>query len=141
MVSDVTDQIEDELSAALAEPVGALLGLDLGEMVRQRISDLAPLIAHQLAQEDDDRLAAETVVDVLSALGEPDPEWWQTPVGRLCARSLGHDDAEAVTRSMAAAMLGVHPGTVAQLVHRGTLERHPDGGIRRSSVLARIGAR
>ena len=38
-------------------------------------------------------------------------------------------------------MLGVHPGTVAQLVHRGTLDRHPDGGILRASVLQRLARR
>lgn len=60
---------------------------------------------------------------------------------RVCARSLGRDDAEAITHSVAAAMLGVHPGTVAQLVHRGTLDRHPDGGILRASVLQRLARR
>ena len=29
-------------------------------------------------------------------------------------------------------------GTVAQMVHRGTLDRHPDGGVLRSSVMARL---
>ena len=33
---------------------------------------------------------------------------------------------------------GVTPGTVAQLVHRGTLDRHPDGHITRASVLMRL---
>ena len=62
-------------------------------------------------------------------------------LGRLCARSVDYGDSDSVTRSVAAAMLGVHPGTVAQLAHRGTLDRHPDGGITRASVLLRIATR
>lgn len=34
--------------------------------------------------------------------------------------------------------LGVHPGTVAQWMHRGALDRHPDGGVLRASVLQRL---
>jgi hypothetical protein len=37
-------------------------------------------------------------------------------------------------------MLGVVRGTVSQMVARGTLDRHPDGGVLRSSVLARLAA-
>lgn len=92
-----------------------------------------------------DRLSAQTVIDLMCVLwphGSPEdsgcPEWWRTPLGRLCARSLGTDDAEAVSRSVAAAMLGVTAGTVQQLVHRGTLDRHPAGGVLRASVLQRI---
>lgn len=35
-------------------------------------------------------------------------------------------------------MLGVRPETVAQLTHRGTLDRHPDGGILLASVLRHL---
>jgi hypothetical protein len=134
-MTDVSRQLEDDLDRALTGPVGALLGLDLAEKIRERITARAPMLAAQLTQDADDRLAGETVIDVLTAVwpsGDPDPDWWRTPLGRVCARSLGNDDAEAVTHSVAAAMLGVTRGTVAQLVHRGTLDRHPDGGVTRA---------
>jgi hypothetical protein len=137
-MTDVSRQLEDDLDRALTGPVGALLGLDLAEKIRERITARAPMLAAQLTQDADDRLAGETVIDVWPS-GDPDPDWWRTPLGRVCARSLGNDDAEAVTHSVAAAMLGVTRGTVAQLVHRGTLDRHPDGGVTRASVLMRIG--
>ena len=138
--SPVVRQLVDEIDRALVGPVRALLGQDLGDRLWERLRERSPMLAAQLGGDDDD-IAAELVVDVLNLLwpgGDPDPEWWRTPVGRLCARSLGTDDADAVTRSVAAAMLGVHPGTIAQLVARGRLERHPDGGITRASVLMRL---
>lgn len=66
---------------------------------------------------------------------DPEPQWWRTPLGLAVARSVGRDDTVSVSRSVAAAMLNVHPGTVAQWAHRGKLGRHPDGGIQLASVL------
>jgi hypothetical protein len=140
-VTELERQIADELDRVLVHPVRLLLGHDLAELLDERARSQARVLAWQLAQDEDDRLAAQTVIDLMCALFphcDPAPEWWRTPAGRLCARSLGRDDTEAVTRSVAAAMLGVTPGTIAQLVHRGTLARHPDGGISRASVLARL---
>lgn len=138
----VASQLVGELEATLVDPVRSLLGLDLADALSRRLADRAPMLAGQLADEaDDDRTAGQVVGDVMGALwphGDPDPEWWRSPVGRLCARSLGRHDADAVTQSVAAAMLGVTRGTVAQLVHRGTLDRHPDGGVTRASVLMRL---
>lgn len=142
MTTAAAAQLTDELGRALVQPIRSLLGMDLADLVEERIDDRAGLLAAQLAQDDDDRLAAETVIDTLGLLwphGVTDPDWWRTPVGRLCARSLGRDDAEAVTHSVAAAMLGVTRGTIAQMAHRGTLDRHPDGGLTRASVLMRLG--
>lgn len=103
------------------------------------------LVVAELAQDDDAQLAAEACLSVLSVLwpnASPEDcgraDWWQTPLGRLCARSLGRDDSESVTQSVAAAMLGVTRGTIAQMLHRGNLDRHPDGGVLRSAVMARL---
>lgn len=110
-----------------------------------QIRSVAEATCAALAQDADDKLAAEACLSVMTVLwphGSPEdvgePGWWRTPLGRLCARSLGRDDTEAVTHSVAAAMLGVTRGTVAQMVHRGTLDRHPDGGVLRASVLQRL---
>lgn len=141
----------DAVAAQLTEELGqrawelaALLGPDVADELRRRIRSAVPILAAQLLQDDDDRLAAQTVIDVMCALwphGQPedaDPDWWRTALGRACARSLGRADAESVSQSVAAAMLGVTRGTVAQLVARGTLDRHPDGGVLRASVLQRL---
>lgn len=145
MADPVVSQIRGELDRALAGPVGSLLGLDLSQQISQRILARAPMLAHQL-QDADDRLAAETVIDLMTALwphAAPEhvgrADWWQTPLGRLCARSLGRSDSESVTQHVAAAMLGVTRGTIAQMLARGTLDRHPDGGVLRASVLQRLG--
>jgi len=144
-LDDVTAQLVDELDRAICVPVRSLLGLDLDDLLGERIRARAPGIAAQLCQDEDDALAAETVIDIMGCLwpncapedgGEA--EWWRSPLGRMCARSLGHADSDAVTLSVAAAMLGVHPGTVARYVHDGRLEKHPDGGITRASVLLRL---
>lgn len=91
---------------------------------------------------DDDQEAAQAAIDVMTTLWpHADPElvgradWWSTPLGQAVARTTDHDQATAVTRSVAAAILGVHIGTVDQLAHRGTIARHPDGGIVRADVL------
>lgn len=140
MSADAAAQLVD----AIADIVSGLAALDPGLSIEWTGSSADRLVA-QLAQDDDDRLAAQTCIDVMCVLwphAAPEDcgraDWWQTPLGRLCARSLGRDGAEEVSHSVAAAMLGVTRGTVAQLVHRGTLDRHPDGGVLRSSVLARI---
>lgn len=139
------EQLVDELERILW-PLAAL-DVSPGALVaEQRDTErVARRLVAQLAQTDDDRLAAQTVIDLMVVLWpHAAPEdcgqagWWRTPLGRLCARSLGREDAEEVSHAVAAAMLGVSRGTVAQLVHRGTLDRHHDGGVLRSSVLDRI---
>jgi len=143
ILDQVGAQLADELGAAIY-PLAVLAGPEAAVRWPRAIAVVAPVLAAQLVQDDDDRLAAQTTIDVMAALfprGEPDPAWWSTPLGRMVARSVGHDDSEAVTQSVAAAMLGVTRGTVAQLVHRGTLDRHPDGGVLRSSVMRRLAGR
>jgi len=141
----VERQLVDELDRVVCGPVRSLLGLDLDDLLQERIRSRAPMLAAQVCQDEDDELAAETVIDIMGCLWPNcSPEeageasWWRTPLGRMCARSLGHQDSDSVTRSVAAAMLGVHPGTIARYVADGRLERHPDGGITRASVLLRL---
>lgn len=145
MADPVVSQIRGELDRALAGPVGSLLGLDLSQQIADRILVRAPMLAGQL-QDADDRLAAQTVIDLMTALwphASPEhvghADWWRTPLGRLCARSLGRSDSESVTQHVAGAMLGVTRGTIAQMLARGTLDRHPDGGVLRASILQRLG--
>lgn len=136
----LTAQIRDELDRALVGPVSALCGMDLGDMLRRRLATAAPAIAAQL-RAPDDQLVAETVIDVMGALWPncapedcEEAHWWRSPLGQACARSLGHSAGESVTHSVAAAMLGVPRSNIGVWVRRGKLDRHPDGGVLRSSV-------
>lgn len=109
------------------------------------IAQTAQVMVTQLAQVDDDRLCAQTAIDVMT-LAWPDctPEdagqadWWRTPLGRLIAGSIGTDDAESVTHQVAAQMLGLARGSIGMMINRGELDRHPNGKVLRSSVLQRI---
>jgi hypothetical protein len=144
MSQTAADQLSDEVNAVLGTLVPWIgVGADLDAHHRFRVA--SAMIAAELAQTDDDRLAAEACLSVMCALwphGAPETvgraEWWRTPLGQLCARSLAHPAGEHVTYAAAAAMLGVVVGTVAQMVSRGTLDRHPDGGVLRASVLQRL---
>lgn len=146
MTSDATNQLRDELEqVAWRLHVTGLAFADPHEQVaRSQLEATAAMLVAQLTQDDDDRLSAQTAIDVMVCLWphvDPehvDPHWWRSPLGKLVARSMGRADAEAVSQSVAAAMLGVTRGTVAQLVARGTLDRHPDGGVLRASVLQRL---
>jgi len=141
----LTAQIRRELGD-MASQVGYVLGDDLLVQMEQRVDELAPVLAERLLQDEDDELGQTAAGQLLPVLwpgcGPEDAgeaEWWSTPLGRACARHIsGRDGTEAVSHSVAAAMLGVTRGTVAQLVHRGTLDRHPDGGVLRLSVLQRL---
>jgi hypothetical protein len=138
-VTGLRSQIVTELDWALTGPVRSLLGHDLADLLTERIESRATTLVGQLLDETDDHTAAETVTDLMCCLwphSDPDPDWWATPLGRACGRSLGTDDV-AVSQSVAAAMLGVTRGTIAQLVHRGTLTRHPTGGVSIASILDR----
>lgn len=66
------------------------------------------------------------------------PDWWTTPLGRLCAHTAATTEDDGISYATAAAMLGVHRGTISQLVARGSLDRHPDQGVSRTSVLHRL---
>lgn len=142
VTANVDTQLVDELGA-LGRAFTDILGPDTRQLVEDRLGTACTRLATEMCSTDD-QVAARAVLTLMRArwpdTTDPPPPWWRTPAGRMAARSMGRYDTESVTRRVAAAMLGVHPGTVAQLVHRssGSLDRHPDGGITRASVLARI---
>ena len=136
----VAAQLADTLDNHIVGSLEAIGALDLAAMVRDRIDQTAPRLAAQLCS-DDDHIAAQTVIDLAGIAwpDDPEPAWWRTPVGRAVGRSVGADLSNAVSHSVAAAMLGIAPGTVSTMMARGCdLDRHPEGGITKASVIARI---
>ncbi|GAA2644494.1 hypothetical protein GCM10010399_93010 [Dactylosporangium fulvum] len=130
-------QLEDELGG-LAARIGAVLGTDLQLALGERAQSRAAGLVAQLADGD---LADETATDLLALLwpDDPDLEWWRTPLGLLVAPTAAREeDAPGWSRSETARVLGVSPGTVAQLGARGTLEQADGGGFSRRSVLTRL---
>lgn len=138
MSMEARAQLEDEL-AAIATSLAALVGVDLCDILATRARQAAPRLVAELA---DGALADEVAADILTVLwprGEPDLEWWGTPLGLLIAPSAAAAFGEdGWTHGEAARVLGVARGTVAQLVARGDLVRTPGGGCGRASVLARL---
>lgn len=136
MTGQAAAQLADELSA-LATRLGAVLGTDLQLMIGQRAQSRAAALVAELANgEQPDEIAD----DLLALLWPDDPplDWWRTPLGLLLAPTAAREDAPGWSRAEAATVLGVTPGTVAQLSARGTLDPAPGGGISRLSVLTRV---
>jgi hypothetical protein len=111
--------------------------------VRTRVVERAGAWASALLGEDDvlaQRTAIRLVITLYPSDGpfNPPPEWWRTPLGRVMARRAGHPGAEAVSYAVAGAMLGITRQGVHDLVTRGKLDRHEDGGVTTASVQRRI---
>lgn len=87
------------------------------------------------------RHAAARIVAVLypgDDVFDPAASWWETPLGRAIATRVGHPGAEVVSTATAAAMLGISRQGVADLLRRGKLSAHPDGGVVSASVAHRL---
>lgn len=93
---------------------------------------------------DDEQAAAHTAIRIVAALYpgdapfDPPPPWWRTPLGQVVIRRVGHPSVQAVSYSVAGAMLGVTRQGVHDLATRGKLARHRDGGVTVDSVRARL---
>lgn len=134
---DAAAQIEDMIAERMW-PAEAVLGpRPEFDAIRGYAAGAARTMVAQL-RGGDDKLAAQTAIDLAALLPDRIPDdWWRTPLGRLVAQSVGHPSAESVSFSVAAAMLGISKGRVQQLVTAGRLDRHPDGGITSVSVAMR----
>jgi hypothetical protein len=97
--------------------------------------------------DGDERVAVAAIARVVATLYpgdapfDPPAEWWRTPLGQVVVRRMGHPFATTVSYSVAGAMLGITRQGVHDLVSRGKLERHPDGGVTPGSVRARLNQR
>ena len=141
---DLAQHLASLISSRLLDPLEILVG-DTRDL-RPRVEADARAWAKTLLGDDDQpaRLLAIRLVSALypsDSAFEPPSEWWSTPLGRVVAWRAGHPWAEAVSYSVAGAMLGVTRQGVHDLVRRGKLARHPEGGVTTASVRARIESR
>ena len=140
----LVDQLVGLAGSRLLDPLEILTGDDgLIGPLRGRIRGDAEMWAAQLLGPDD-RSARHAGARMISAFYPGDgpfempAEWWRTPLGRAVARRMGHPARDAVTYPVAAAMLGITRQGVHDLVRRGKLDRHGDGGVSVVSVQARL---
>jgi hypothetical protein len=138
MHAALTEQLRQDVGA-VAAALDALIGTT--EMTAaDRVHARAPMWAANLLGGDD-KLAAQTVIDVMCVIGADDHqpiEWWATPLGRAVARSVGHPTADTVSYSVAGAMLGVTKQAIHKMVKSGRLTPGRDGGVTVASVQALI---
>lgn len=146
---ELTDQIADLLGDR-ALLLGALMGDEetatrWASHARAQGAHLAGLLG--TAGTADAHAVAELVRSLVSLeWGEESPpsvDWWRSPLGRAAAGSMSADPviaAERMSAIIAADMLGISRQRVMQLLKTGKLEPHPEGGVTRASVLARLAA-
>jgi hypothetical protein len=135
------------IDVRLLDPLEILLdGDDAVESVRRTVRTRAETWATRML-DGDDRTAAHTIIRVISTLYpgdtpfDPPAAWWRTPLGQVVVGRVGHPTARAVSYSLAGAMLGITRQGVHDLVTRGKLDRHPEGGVTPESVRARLNRR
>lgn len=142
--AQLVDQLVRMVDIRLLDPLEILLEGDavadgVRTMVRIRAGTWARRMLH-----GDDQTAIGMIMRVVSALypgdGPFDPpvDWWRTPMGQIVVRRVGHPTAESVSYPVAGAMLGITRQGVHDLVTRGKLVRHPDGGVVPDSIRDRL---
>lgn len=141
---ELASQLIGLVEVRLLDPLEILLESrsDLSP-VRHRVVERAGAWASALLGEDE-MLARHTAIRLVITLYPGDSGfnsaagWWQSPLGRVMVRRVGHPAAEAVSYAVAGAMLGITRQGVHDLVVRGKLDRHASGGVTTASVQRRI---
>ncbi|GAB3152052.1 hypothetical protein GCM10027290_42180 [Micromonospora sonneratiae] len=142
------DQLTEHLirlvDIRLLDPMEILLdGDDAVDALRTVVRNRARTWAARIV-DGDEREATMTIIRMMSTLYpgdgpfEPPADWWGTPLGQAVAWRVGHPTAESVSYAVAGAMLGITRQGVHDLVNRGKLARHPDGGVVPASVRDRL---
>lgn len=129
------------VEARVLGPVDVLFGLE--KDLRRTAFEAVLVWTEDLLGPDDEaaRTTAFRLVSTLFPADEPfnpPTEWWGTPFGRAVLLRAGHPNAEAVSFTVAAAMLGISRQGVHDLAKRGKVQAHPEGGVRVDSVRARL---
>ncbi|MGC5380703.1 hypothetical protein ACPXB1_19720 [Micromonospora sp. DT68] len=141
---ELTEHLIRLIDIRLLDPLEILVdGHDAIERLRAVIRKRARSWAITIVSGDD-RAAAGVVMRAISTLYpadrpfDPPIDWWRSPLGQAVARRVGHPTAESVSYAVAGAMLGITRQGVHDLVSRGKLARHPEGGVRSASVRDRL---
>jgi len=142
--NDLIEQIVRLLDIRLLDPLEVLLeGDDAIAALRQLVRLRAGRWADQM-HDGDDATAVRAAGRLIATLYpgdrafDPPVEWWRTPLGAAVARRVGHPSAESVSYATAGAMLGITRQGVHDLVRRGRLPRHPDGGVPSAAIRDRL---
>jgi hypothetical protein len=146
MASDdeLVEQIVRLLDVRLLDPLEILLE---GDDAVHALRRLVRLRAHRWADkirrggEVEAMLATARLIATIypgDRAFDPPVDWWHSPLGRTVAVRLGHPAAESVSYATAGAMLGITRQGVHDLVRRGRLPRHPDGGVPSTAVRDRL---
>jgi hypothetical protein len=144
--AELIDQLVRLVEIKLLDPLEILLdGADPVERARALVRRQAVEWAERML-DGDDAVAVGTIIRLTATLypsdGPFDPpvDWWRTPMGQVVARRVGHPTVAAVSYPVAGAMLGITRQGVHDLITRGRLARHPDGGVLPESIRDRLRA-
>ncbi|SDT77985.1 hypothetical protein [Actinoplanes derwentensis] len=141
---DLTGQLMSMLDSRLLDPLEILLQDDqpvgaMRDLLRVRAGEWARVLTG-----DDDTAAVHLIARLIGTLHSgdqpfnPPADWWRSPFGQIVLRRAGHPYAQAVSYATAGAMLGITRQAVHDLVRRGRLPRHPDGGVPVTAIRDRL---
>jgi hypothetical protein len=145
--ADVAAQIAFEVGEQL-DPIIALIGhhhagpiTTMSDALHREIAGRADEWADRLLDHTDPHrnALARTIMRAINPWGVGRLSWWRTPLGLAIAPAIipTLSDLDTVSHADAAAILGVHRGTVARL-SRGAIDRNPEGSLLLASVLTRL---
>ncbi len=143
----LVEQIVRLLDVRLLDPLEVLLDSDdavaaLRQIVHRRAERWAGTLRG--GDEAAAMLAAARLIATLypsDRAFDPPLDWWGTPLGQVVAGRVGHPSATSVSYATAGAMLGITRQGVHDLVRRGRLPRHPDGGVPSTAIRDRLRGR
>ncbi|GIE27188.1 hypothetical protein Ait01nite_002330 [Actinoplanes italicus] len=141
---DLTGQLLRILDNRLLDPLEILLEDahvvdDVRGLLRRRAAGWARIL-----ETGDDAAAIRMIARLIATLYPddraftPPVDWWRTPLGQIVVRRAGHPFAASVSYATAGAMLGISRQGVHDLVRRGRLPRHPDGGVPVDAIRDRL---
>jgi hypothetical protein len=144
---DLVQQLTRLLDIRLIDPLDILMEGDdavqaLRSLVRARARRWAETLQH--GEEREARMMAARLIGTLypgDRAFDPPADWWATPLGQVVAVRSGNPWAASVSYATAGAMLGISRQGVHDLVRRGKLPRHPDGGVPSLAIRDRLRSR
>jgi len=142
--SELLEQIARLLDVRLLDPLEVLLDGDDAVLALRRLVRIRAGQWVDAMRDGDDVTAVMTGARLIATLYpgdrafDPPIDWWRTPLGQTIARRVGHPSADSVSYATAGAMLGISRQGVHDLVRRGRLPRHPDGGVPSSAIRDRL---